>query len=765
MAQAQINKEYRTFVRGFITEANPLSFPDNASVDEANFVLNRDGSRQRRLGMDYEDNYNLDTITAAAVGDLKDAAISLNKWSHAGDGTYNFWVLQVGSKLFLGDVGSASVSDGYKPTLDIDLTPYSTNANFFKHQVSISSGKGYMFVVGKYINPFRVKYTPSSDTITKTDIKIEIRDFIGVEDGTAVGKDQVTLTTLHKYNLKNQGWRTADPVLGETKDDLGYYVTPGPLWPGGAYPANNKIPAAALTVNWEPDPGKLIRVPFGEVHAPRGRFVLDLFNRDRSAVSNIPGITVETESGRPQAVAFFSGRVWYAGIESAPSSGEFNISTSVFFSQVLETPDKAGRCYQEADPTSAILSDLVATDGGSIKIPEIGQIHRMINVRTSLLLFADNGVWAISGTGIDEGFSATGYQVRKLTSVGTFSPQSIVEAEGIILYPSYAGIYALSPNQVSGNLEATNITETTIQKGYLDVPTISKIYSVGHYDSINKKVSWLYNDRPAYDGVSYRFWYTKELIFDTVLKAFYKYEISEKNPDVGPWVSGYIPSSAVSTQYSVNNVVVGPDNVVAPNPTQVIVGSDPFPGRGSTLLKYITFLNDSSTSVRITFSHYKSASFKDWDTYSGGAGLGANYESYLVTGHEILNDTMRNKQIVYLMPHFKRTETGYNSDMTYKNPSGCYIRTMWDFCNYGTVDPNDGSLTGKWAVPFQAYRLKRLYIPSGPSDTFKYGYEVITTKNRIRGVGKAISMRIYSEAGKDMHLLGWAVKYEGATVV
>jgi hypothetical protein len=42
--------EFNTFVKGIITEAGPLTYPDGASLDEANFVLNRDGSRQRRFG-------------------------------------------------------------------------------------------------------------------------------------------------------------------------------------------------------------------------------------------------------------------------------------------------------------------------------------------------------------------------------------------------------------------------------------------------------------------------------------------------------------------------------------------------------------------------------------------------------------------------------------------------------------------------------------------------------------------------------------------
>lgn len=32
-------KVYRSFTKGLVTEASPLTFPENASIDERNFVL------------------------------------------------------------------------------------------------------------------------------------------------------------------------------------------------------------------------------------------------------------------------------------------------------------------------------------------------------------------------------------------------------------------------------------------------------------------------------------------------------------------------------------------------------------------------------------------------------------------------------------------------------------------------------------------------------------------------------------------------------
>ena len=54
---AKGDTQINNFVGGLVTEASPLTFPAGASLDEVNMKLIRNGSRQRRLGLDYEDNY------------------------------------------------------------------------------------------------------------------------------------------------------------------------------------------------------------------------------------------------------------------------------------------------------------------------------------------------------------------------------------------------------------------------------------------------------------------------------------------------------------------------------------------------------------------------------------------------------------------------------------------------------------------------------------------------------------------------------------
>ena len=102
-------------------------------------------------------------------------------------------------------------------------------------------------------------------------------------------------------------------------------------------------------------------------------------------------------------------------------------------------------------------------------------------------------------------------------------------------------------------------------------------------------------------------------------------------------------------------------------------------------------------------------------------------------------------------------------------PSSCKIVGRWDFAN----STNSGKYTKVWDTTtstflnqgFQAYRLTRRYLPTGAGDTFDYGQNVISTKNKIRGSGKSLTLYFASESGYDMNILGWNIVFTGGTRV
>ena len=113
---------------------------------------------------------------------------------------------------------------------------------------------------------------------------------------------------------------------------------------------------------------------------------------------------------------------------------------------------------------------------------------------------------------------------------------------------------------------------------------------------------------------------------------------------------------------------------------------------------------------------------------------------------------MRFKQVPYIFFHMLRTETGFEdlgNDLKPIGESSCLVQSQWEWSNSATY--------GKWSKPFQAYRMRRQYMPDDENSSFDYGTATIVSKNKLRGRGRALSLYITTEEGKDLNLLGWSM--------
>ena len=564
----------------------------------------------------------------------------------------------------------------------------------------------------------------------------------------AVDTRPTTLTVVHNYNLRNQGWPNVHDCSPNAGGD-GNVVTTDPVQYTktkiGVYPSNADIiwaakldSAATFTPLNSYSPWRLEKNIFGNTPAAKGHFILNAFNRNRQSVSTISGVydpARDKEEWRPISVAFHAGRIWYL------------MQTGVlYYSQTLTELANASKCYQDADPTAEDINEIIATDGGLIDISGIAKGLKLIPVRTEIAVIANNGVWTVSGTS-DGGFTATDQEIQQITNVGAIGKDTVVEAENVIYYWSKGGIYALVQDQVSGALTPQNISETTIQNFYLSIPEISRANAKVTYDEAQKKVYWLYNDTEDYDGINYRFQYNKALIFDLTLQAFYTY--SFEITDDSPVVTGMFRKQNFSSTTQLESVTADGE-LVESNGEQVVVRT---PGDLSSSvggLKLTVFDQQSNTNWKYTFGEFNSNTLVDWFSKDS---TGINYESYLETGHDIVEDLAAESEAGLVSTFFKRTEQNFieNQDgsLDFDTPSSCLMRAKWQW--------SDSENSGRWSEEQQVYRLNR-FLP-GSGGTFDYGFEVIQTKNQIRGKGNALSLRFSSEQGKDFHLLGWSIPY------
>jgi hypothetical protein len=704
---ASTTKTYTRFVGGVITEAGPLTFPENALIDGLNIVLNRDGSIQRRLGMDYEQDFVLQEVNTSLT-----SAYAGYRWSGAGGSTANqIIVVQAGQQLLMFDGNTASTSANLLDTRD--LSSYIDGDK----RLQFDSGNGLLFVATGQSDGLIIEYNPGTVSFTITELEMKIRDFFGLDDGLAVNEQPASLSTAHNYNLLNQGWPAGK-------------ITAYKAHTGSVYPSNAQQWFLGRKDDNTFDPGQLKELEFGTSPAPKGHYIISPFTRSasRNAASGLTTPSDE-EASRPSTVAFAFQRAWWAGMESETpldTATSPNMTGMLFYSRVIRNKKDLEQYHSDADPTSEVDSELTEADGGYIIIPDSGKIHRIVAKDRSVIVLAQNGVWEIVGG--DNGFTATTNQPVKVTSFGVVGPGAVIDAESALLYWNRGGIYLLAAGE-NGAVQAVNLSQDRVQTWFNTLSEAAKENAVGAFDSVNRRVMWMYNDQDDYDGVSRPNRYNREVVLDLVLQAFTFNSVSSYG-DPSPYIAGYVDMPKfLQRQAGVRT-------------------------RGESVTKYLVVQDVASEDpiVGLTFGWYRDVALRDWRSSDA---MGTAYESYAITGWELLDDVMRNKQAPFVVVHSKRTErevVDNGTQLVLDNPGGLLMQARWGW--------SDSSASNKWQTPQQVYRYLRPYVlaSAGPFDP---GFDVVTTRNKVRGTGKALSIKFYSDGDKDFHLLGWAINYSG----
>lgn len=715
MAQSLTQKTVNTFIRGLITEAGELTFPEGASVDELNCELERDGSRRRRLGVAVEDNSVLSSFTVSTS-----TLVSTGDWGNVGgQAGLEFLVIQTGAILRFYNKASQPYSSN-EITQTIDLTTYevagTVGASNTKCQFATINGA--LVVASPAINTIYIERDNVTEALSATQVSFRIRDFEWQGDKSAysTGLATASVSTARKYDTANVGWdgtKGAAALTTWIAAKAGYPPLTLPWYSG-------KNSSGDFSVNeWE-------RIFSGSSLAGNGHFILDFFSKDRTTASGIAGLTTEIESSRFKAVSAFSGRIFYAGLESAKNSGV------ILFSRLIEDLSELGDCYQINDPTSEDISDLLDTDGGTIRIPDAVNIKLLYSFGQALYVFADNGVWSVNG--VDGVFRATEYSVKRVSNVGILTAQTFVQAEGVPFWWSRTGIHTLSIDPVSGQAQEQNISLSTIQTFWNGISSSSKQSAFSIYDGINKKIYWFYpNDNESLSNK-----YNKVLILDIPLQAFYPWTISDE-----AFSTDYIVGAAFYSGFGSDVTIL---DVVIETGDDVFEGADDvvslqyadFP----TGVPAIVLITRDAGTGSLTMANFAGDDFLDWGT--------TTYSSYAEAGYEFFGDLLLHKTAPYVIVYSRMTEEGWSGNETAGydpvRGSSLLVSAYWDF-----------KKTPTW-TPQQAYRYKYpLVVNPGDLTSFDYPATVITTRMKLTGRGRVMRLRFESEQGKDFVLLGYGV--------
>lgn len=652
MARAVATVIENNFVKGLITEANALKFPENSCVSTYDCIFDLLGSVSRRPGFDYEFGAQQKVVDKTA------SAINTFHWKNvSGDGLVSFLVVQIGHTLYFysSTDGATSLSGSIAAgTVSLSTFQAAGSSTIDTFECQFSDGLSKLYVVHPCLNNFYITYVDGN--FITTAYTLEIRDFEGVADPNRVDQRPTTLTVndLHRYNLYNQGWPTDHLYIDTFQTATGFYPSNADVW--WIYKDLNGTfnPAVTFANNTR-----------GNAQAPQGHFILPLYTGDRATAAGLSGIDATSAgAARTSSTSFFAGRVWYSGVQAA------GFNSKIYFTQIIRKNAQVGHCYQAADPTDEVLFNLLPDDGGVISIPECGTVYKLFAMQNILLVFAYRGVWMITGSS-GLGFSATDYVVSRLSSIRTNSATSFVDVDGRPIWWNIDGIWTIKPTQ-SGGFEVVSMTFSTIQTFYDDIPTSSKLFARGAYNHLTKIVTWLYRSTEA-ATIEESYEFDRVMNYNTLSEAFYPWTISDGVSAHAVNVIDGTGGTSVTVQV-IDNVI---DDVID-DAGELIVGFDLQNIAIANRTKYLISKPSGLVSA-FTFAETEDQTFEDW----ASAGVAVSYESTFITGYKLHGNANKNFQSNYL--------TIYNEGF-----GQFYIQGVWDY----STSADNGRYTSRHLATF-----------------------------------------------------------------
>jgi hypothetical protein len=689
------------FSGGLVSQATALNFPENACTSTDNCIFSERGFVVRRPG------FNLELNSSDKVIDRSGSVVNAFVWENvAGDGTINFVVVQIGVTLYFYDTGNTASLSAGALTPTIDLTPFSPSGAPSPRtlECQFSAGMGYLFVSHPNLESFSVSYNIATSAFTATQVTLKVRDFKGLKElGIADDNRPGALTDTHKYNLYNQSWAFNGTYPGIFSIGV------------GGYPSNCDIWWAYKNTSDVFDPAQVANVSLGNSPAPKGHFISNPYAMDRSAVSNIPGIPIEsTGYQRASTNAFFAGRVFYAGVQAQ------GFNSRIYFSQISTSDAQFGLCHQANDPTAESSFDLLSSDGGVIQIPDAGTIIKLVAMEGALIAFCTNGCWAITGSNA-VGFTANDYTVKKISAVRALSATSFVSVMGYPCWWNADGIYAMANK--NGGLVVDSMTDLKIKDWFANIPVASKQQAKGVYNSLTHVIQWQYRSTIA-SSVDETEQYDKVLNFNVLSGAFYPWSISP-----GVRVHNSIVVQATAGQLSLNTIVSSGGPVVDSLGNQIVA----YVISNQTVhpvSKFLVSRSNGAGSFWFTWAESQDVLYTDWTSVTP-----SDYRSFFVSGYKILGEGQRKIQGNYVYVY---------SDNSI--PSQYLFSGVFDFANT--------SLSNQFTTHQTIAIAQRINF------TGKL-YDYDKRKLKVRGQGMSLQLRFDSTSGQPFNIVGWSIWVTG----
>ena len=451
------------------------------------------------------------------------------------------------------------------------------------------------------------------------------------------------------------------------------------------------------------------------------------------------------------AMSIIGGRAWY-GI----TGRDFNLA----FSQINDTSDPFNSsmigsltdCYQANDPNAEIENDVLATDGGTLTISEMGTVIKILEYKNHILVFANNGIWDITG---DESlsFKPTSYTIFKVSDDTISRNEGVLVADNVVYYVTDNDLKVITTNQ-SGYIEVADISSVKILSRMNEVAYLfnNSINSYIVFDQDDKRILVCYQDKlptvspsvsvPESNKYIHMCGMHSALIYDIRLNCFYEWEGSNDR----------MYHSSDSTIISIGFFTYGAsflDNTAQSlgwmydrtnGLTAMYVSSTIYGGSG------FTATYEGINPVFTQFSHTTGAHSR----LDGPNNLVGNYTVEFTIPYDLMGDPSISKSI-RTITYFVDSSSKYFDSWT--NTSGSniltkprvYLKWAWD-----------------WDVDTSGYAElgSNIRYP----EIVHYGDKnVITNKIKIPGSGRSLSMDFYNgyeeEDAGGFKLLGYYIDF------
>lgn len=262
-------KDYTSLVRGLITEASPLSFPEGATTAELNFTIDRDGLiRKRRLGFEQ----------IGLSNSLENNGTVQNVEYWRGPSVVCVIVVDETPQTLL---RFHAVNTDFELLTEIPVADKSTRVQFAQttNLLLLTTETGD--------NPLLCEYDEETEGINVSDVSIFIRDFDVIDDDLGVPQRPISLTQEHEYNLYNAGWYQTRPDADDNKIEKN--VAQAFKDSTGQYPSNADVSSIGIIDDGD---GNLVfdseyveQADFGNSIAPRGHYVYNI--RDLARLTRV----------------------------------------------------------------------------------------------------------------------------------------------------------------------------------------------------------------------------------------------------------------------------------------------------------------------------------------------------------------------------------------------------------------------------------------------------------------------------------------------